>query len=143
MRTRFTDTDTIWRQSGHFIPLFQPRSRSFYHGSCTSVKKINRQIKASSLSRMAHESNSTPAAGARTAVLTREEGRLQAEADFEPVFGIWVLGSCCCLEAEAATGAVGSLSNWVELELGPALQQRPRWFLLSGRWEDGSRVGRG
>lgn len=45
------------------------------------------------------------------------------------VFG--VSGSCCCLVAEAATAAVGSLSNWVDFERGPAPQERPRWLFQS------------
>lgn len=64
-------------------------------------------------------------------VLTRQEGRLRAGADFRSVQGFQILVFCCCLGAEAATGDVGSLSNWVELEPGTAPQQRPRWSFLS------------
>lgn len=44
------------------------------------------------------------------------------------------LGFLLLFGVEAATGAVGSLSNWVEPETGSTHQQRPRWsFLLRGR----------
>ena len=52
-------------------------------------------------------------------------------------------GSCWCSDAAAATGDVGSLSNWVELERGPAPQQRPRWLFRIGGVNRVWRGGRG
>lgn len=71
-------------------------------------------------------------AGAGYSLVRRAGYRLRQTLDRVRVFG--VSGSCCCLVAEAATAAVGSLSNWVEFERGPAPQERPRWsFLFRGR----------
>lgn len=78
----------------------------------------------------------------RTEVLTGQEGRLRAGADFGSVQGFQIQVFCCCLGAEAATGDVGSLSNWVELEPGTAPSNAPVGHSYSGGGDTAGRPGR-
>lgn len=117
--------------SGHFIPVFQHHSRSFYH----RIPHVRE--KTPGKSKPHHPpSNKTQLRRVRQ----REDGagyslvRGPATGWSRLWTGFGVSGSCCCLVAEAATAAVGSLSNWVEFERGPAPKERPRWsFLFRGR----------
>lgn len=113
-----------------FYPVFQPRSRTL---SLRIPAHREKDARSSAHLPLKHTYNRRPAVRADR-VLTRQEGRLQVRRAGTGSGSKGSPGSCCCLGAGTATGVVGSLSNWVEREAGPAHQHRPRWlFLFRGR----------